>query len=99
MERTNDQPTARTTRINGFRGKARKVLLGLGALAIAGTLMRAAPAMANDRGFERHDDRGALELRHDRFWVPDRFEFRRHDDHGRTVTERVLVEAGHWMER
>jgi hypothetical protein len=99
MERTTDQTTAKTTRINGIRGKARKILLGLGVLAIAGTLMSAAPAMANDRGFERHDDRRIPELRHDRFWVPDRYEFRTHDDCGRIVTDRVLVEAGHWVDR
>jgi len=100
MERTTDQTTAKTTRnpINGIRNKARKVLLGLGALAIAGTLMSAAPAMANDR-FDRPDDRRPPELRHDRFWVPDRYEFRTHFDGGRTIRDRVLVEAGHWVDR
>ena len=99
MNRTNEQTAAKTTKTqtSGFRDKARKALLGLGALAIAGVLAGAAPAMANDRGFDRHDDRRVPELRHDRFWVPDRYEFRTHLERGRTITDRVLVEAGHWV--
>ena len=53
--------TTPTTRKPGKFTKARKLLLGLGGLTVAGILMGAAPAQARDRGFERHD----REFRHD----------------------------------
>jgi hypothetical protein len=59
--------------------------------------MSAAPAMANDRGLERHDDRRLPELRHDRFWVRDREEVRTVDD--RKITDPVRVEAGRRVDR
>lgn len=82
------------------RGKFKKVLLGLGVVAVAGAALSAAPAMAH----ERFEDRGQVvvrheEFRHDRVWVPARFEFRTRVDCGRTVCDRVCVEAGHWVIR
>jgi len=75
----------------------RKIVLGLGVIAVGGVAMSAAPAMAHD--FDRHD---RVEIRHDRVivrehrrvWVPARYEFRTRVDCGRTITERVLVAPG-----
>ncbi len=107
MDRTN-QTVSTPTR----GGKFRKFLLGLGVLAVAGVTMSAAPAMANERGddrgrVERHER--IEEFRHDhrfiqrdvcdRVWVPARYEFRTIIDCGRTVTQRVCVEVGHWVIR
>ena len=101
--------TTRKTTTTGFKGITRKVILGLASLGLAGVLMGATPAMANDRGADRdrdvrhvdtdrHDDRRD-DRRDDRIWVPDRYEVRTHVDHGCTVTDRVLVEAGHFIDR
>jgi hypothetical protein len=82
---------------NGRGGLFRKIVLGLGVIAVGGVAMSAAPAMAHD--FDRHDrvevrrDRVIVERDHRR-WVPARYEFRTRVDCGRTVTERVLVEPG-----
>jgi len=108
MDRTNQKAST-----SARSGKFRKIVLGLGVVAVAGFAMSAAPAMAHERG----EDRGRVVERHerveefrhdrvfvdrdfrDRFWVPARFEFRTHIDCGRTVTERVCVEVGHWVIR
>ena len=130
----NTENTAKTTRKTPLLTKARKLLLGIGGIAVAGCMMAASPAQARDRfvdhgrGFERHDER--RDDRHDerrdernefrqdvvvrrdfiapvvcdpiappveQVWVPDRYEFQTHWIHGREFTERVCVEAGHWV--
>ena len=114
MFRTNNKETRKT----GIFGKARKFVLGLGALAVAGTLMAATPAMARDRGDDRGRGPERREVRHDeivrhdfvgpivcdpiapvvgQIWVPARYELETRYLHGHAFTERVLVEAGHYV--
>ncbi len=91
--------TMKTT--NGRGGLFRKIVLGVGVLAVGGVAMSAAPAMAHD--FDRHDqfegrrDREIVR-EHRRVWIPDRYEYRRHVDCGQVVIERVLVEPGHFID-
>jgi hypothetical protein len=53
-----------TTRKPGTFSRARKLLLALGGLAVAGSMMAATPAMAHDR-YEGRRDFDRHEFRHD----------------------------------
>jgi hypothetical protein len=65
----NKPNTAAKTKTGRFT-KARKILLGVGGITLAGIMMGASPAMARDRDyrgdrFERHDRFEHREFRHD----------------------------------
>lgn len=79
------------TATTGFKGKARKLVLALGGLGLAGVLLGAAPAMANDRVDIRVEPGIAVALHHHRLWVPGHYEFRTHYVHGCAVTVRVFI--------
>ena len=123
----NSQNASQTSLKSNRFGNARKWLLGIGGVAVAGIMMAAAPAQAGERHedhgrFERHEIRRDVVIRHDvvvappvyvsvasapvvcapvvaapvQIWVPDRYEIRTCRILGCKITERVLVEPGHW---
>ena len=96
--------------VGNRKGLIKKVLLGVGMVAVGGVAMGAAPAMARDRDdhrqveehrqFDRHEDFRRDRDDHDRIWAPDRYELQTFTDaYGNVYTQNVLVEPGHWIFR
>jgi hypothetical protein len=86
------------TTTTGFKGKARKLVLALGGLGLAGVLMGAAPAMAHDVVQVGVEPGIVVGYHHHRIWVPAHYELRTYYFHGRPVTEQVFV-PGHFIWR
>jgi len=94
-----NKSTKNATTTTGFKGKARKLVLVLGGVGLAGVLMSAAPAMASDRVEVRVEPGIVVGFHHHhRIWVPAHYELRTYYVNGYPATEQVFV-PGHFIWR